>query len=1107
MSLKIIRGRSKSGKSAFMLEDMNFGENSIYIVPEQFSFSAEKKLIDKFGVSGLGNPQVVSFNRLADTIIPEFAGESFVSDNSSFEMLISYCANNLNSKDLRLFDGLVKKSQFSETASSIIKTFRKYSITVPMLESAILGTDDSFLKKKLTDCTLIYKEYLKSLEDAGTLDLHGKLSALTDILKSGKCDYFKNKAVYIDQFSAFDPSELSCIKEIMRLSPRVCVSLCIDDEADFPTVFDTYNRLLSFAKEINIKIEAEEILNTPMAGASPMLRYLEKNYISESPTPLSGTDGSISIHCAENKISEINYVARKIFKFVRERNLRYRDISVVARNIEDYKDIIARVFPMYNIPVFVDKKISLSSHSITMFITSILDISISGFKYENVFSFAKSPFSPISFKDADMLENYCLAAGIRPYSWSKPFFQKVGTYKGANSFLSEEDELSYLNELREKIYSPLSVFSKKAQNAENVNEICSLLFELFEALSLEEKINESAEFLQKEGENLSSMQTSQVYNVLIGIFDNISFILGEKKLSLKEFASVISSGLKSVEIGTIPVSLDCVSVGSIDRIKGHESKAVMLVGVNADVFPAPPKDEGLFSDYEKEELLSFGIEMPPNLLRKSQSENLLVYDALTCASDMLFISYARTNSDQSALMPSEIIENIQYIFPDISFTDDIEEENDLDMISSEKAVFDMLIVKLFKAIYEGETLSPEMSGAAYYFSKSEKYAPLLNEAVRMMNYTNEPKEVPIELIEKFVGSDMKTSISKLETYNKCPFSFLAQYLLKLEPRKYFEIKASDTGSFLHDFLEAFSKIMEKEKHSWKDIDDSFIRENTKKVLSEIFGAINSSMLEVPRIKALFTRLSRVAEKCVYTVKRHISHGDFIPLGYEVSFDDNGNFKPIKIKLDNNKTVTLQGRIDRADEFLAQMPDGSSGKFVRIIDYKSSDKTLDLSKVYNGISLQLFAYLSTMCENGYKPAGILYCNLSDNYVSVSPDATEEEILSEKENKSRMNGIILSDETIKGHMGGKSVIKSSKELSFEDFDAMFSHISKTIKKTVSDIYKGKFNITCSKDNCDWCNFKSLCRYDVSFDGFSEADYPKYTDDEILSLIKGGAIDEMD
>ena len=160
MSLKIICGRSGSGKSTYMLNDMAESENSIYIVPEQFSFSAEKMIIEKFGMVGLGNPQVLSFMRLADSVFSKYGAPEFISDSASYEMLVSYCSNSITPERLRLFDGLVKKSELSRTASTIITTFKRYRITPEKLRFAIEKTEDLLLKKKLSDSLTVYEEYL-----------------------------------------------------------------------------------------------------------------------------------------------------------------------------------------------------------------------------------------------------------------------------------------------------------------------------------------------------------------------------------------------------------------------------------------------------------------------------------------------------------------------------------------------------------------------------------------------------------------------------------------------------------------------------------------------------------------------------------------------------------------------------------------------------------------------------------------------------------------------------------------------------------------------------------------------------------------------------------
>lgn len=1118
MSLKIILGRAGSGKSTYMLNDMSQNENTIYIVPEQFSFSAEKKLIDAFGVVGLSNPQTLSFMRLADLVFSKYGAPEFISDEASYNMLVSYCANSIKPEKLRLFDGLVKKSELSRTASDIISTFKRYKIAPSQLLWASEKTSDALLKKKLLDSKCVYEEYLQALKEAGVNDKNDTLTLLTDILSDEKCDFLSEKEIYIDQFSDFDPGEYECIKVMLRRAKRVCISLCTDKSDSFYTVNKVYERLNNIAQKENIVIEPEEILSSAMYGAKPMIKHLEKCYFDDEAGAFSGNDNSISLFCGKNKFSEIHHVARNIIRLVRDEKMRFRDISLVARNAQDYKGMIDRIFPLYDIPVFIDRKIPLSSHSVTLFITSILDIACGGFTYENIFSYIKSPFSPLSFEEADELENYVLSGGIRPYSWKKPFSANYKVYNPDNSVSSRTlspDALERINSYREKVYNPLSILIKKLNENVTAEELCRRLFDFFTQIGFEEKIESYALMLENEGENLYALQTKQVYNILVDIFSDICAVLGEKHLSLNEFHKTILTGLQSVEIGTIPTSLDCVTVGSIDRIKGHGAKAVFLIGANSGIFPAPVTENGLFSEEDKLFLENIGIEMSPSLLHLSKSEQLLVYDALTCAGEKLFISYASADNASNAMLPSEIPERIRLLFPDIPFSDDILSLPDnIEMITSKKAVFDMLSSKLRRYALGEENLSEAMSAAAYYFMHDKTYAPLLENALSLATFTNSSSVIDPILLEKAVGENMKTSVTRLEAYNKCPFSFFAKYLLKLEPKRIFEVSVSDSGSFLHDFLDRFSHFISTAKdengtpYTWHSIDNDFIRINTPRILSEVLCAVNPGMLEIPRIKALFERLCRVAEQSLYVLRRHIVKSDFVPLGYEISFDDDGNFKPMKITLSDGKTVTLRGRIDRADEFSMTMPDGTKGKFVRIIDYKSSDKTLSLSDVYHGLQLQLFVYLSNLCQNDYKPAGILYYNLSDPIVEVSPDATEDDIYKKRFEERRMSGIVLSENDMVEHMGATDALKTKKTATAKNFNSMFTHLNKVIKSTANDIYQGKFPIRCTPDACTWCEFSQLCRFEDSFSGCSVLDNEKLKDEEVWAMLEeGGAFDEMD
>lgn len=78
MSLRLICGRSGSGKSDFcfneILKQINT-DNKIYIItPEQYSFTAEKKMLDKIKSGAVINAEVLTFNRMAYRVESEVGG-------------------------------------------------------------------------------------------------------------------------------------------------------------------------------------------------------------------------------------------------------------------------------------------------------------------------------------------------------------------------------------------------------------------------------------------------------------------------------------------------------------------------------------------------------------------------------------------------------------------------------------------------------------------------------------------------------------------------------------------------------------------------------------------------------------------------------------------------------------------------------------------------------------------------------------------------------------------------------------------------------------------------------------------------------------------------
>ena len=139
-----------------------------------------------------------------------------------------------------------------------------------------------------------------------------------------------------------------------------------------------------------------------------------------------------------------------------------------------------------------------------------------------------------------------------------------------------------------------------------------------------------------------------------------------------------------------------------------------------------------------------------------------------------------------------------------------------------------------------------------------------------------------------------------------------------------------------------------------------------------------------------TRLKKVIKKSVKYIINTLKNSDFKVYGNEIEFGDGKKYAPIEIRLDNNQRAEIIGKIDRVD-----IAENEDGKYIRIIDYKSSVKNVDLNEVMAGIQIQLLTYLDAITkEENANPAGVLYFNLIEPIIKTkNRNITDEELENE------------------------------------------------------------------------------------------------------------------
>lgn len=1098
MSLQFIYGRAGTGKSNYCFQEIkeNINEkNKIYIItPEQFSYMAEKKLLEAIGKQAVINAEVLTFNRMADRINAELGGKNEKQITKSSKAMLVFSALKENKQDLTF---LGNSNENLELAIKGITEFKKHGVTLENIEQNIENIEDINLKLKLQDMKKIYLEYENKLQNE-YIDEDDKLTQLAKNLE--KSQMFDNSYIYIDEFAGFTHQEYEILRNLMKKAKKITITSCIDQEEVFTdinmetSIFSpnkkVIDKIIKIAEDEKIKIENPVILENTHRFKNEELKHLEKNIYANSYKKYSKNLENIKLFLAANPYSEIEYAAKQIIKLVRDEGYKYSDISIITKNIENIESIAKAVFNKYGIPIYIDGKDELSQNIGVKYVLAILEIFSKNWSMETVLSYIKLGFCDIEKQEIYKIENYIKKWGIRG----------LKKYKEDWKLGENEEELEQINTIRKKVVEPLIKFREKLSHQNTAQEISKEIYKFIEENDFYNKLNEKISVLEKNKElRLASDYKLSVEN-LISVLDEIVAFFKNEKITFEKYSEILKTGLNYRELGSIPQKIEQVVLGDVDRSRTHKVRAVFILGMNDGVFPSINKNEGFFNDKDREILKGLGLELAKGTLEMLFDEEFNIYKALTTAEEKLFLSYASSDKDGASLRSSAIITKIKKMFPELKEESDVVKK--YTEVSSPKSTFDELLYNL-REYKNGEEIDPIWFEVYKWYYEQEEWKDKLSGALKGLEYTNKAETISQDNIEKLYGKKLKTSISKLEQYKECPFSFHLKYGLKLKEADEFKLKSIDTGSFMHDVVDAFFEEVKQEDLK------SLNKEEIKSIVYDIIEQKlnlkkNAIFTSSPKFIVLTNRLKKVIAESIYYIVYQMQNSDFNVLGNEVEFSKT---------IDN---IEIVGKIDRID-----VAESEEGSFIRIIDYKSSTKSLDLNKMVTGLQIQLLTYVDIMSEKTNKePVGMLYFNLIEPIISKNRNLSDEEIEEEIRKAFRMKGLILSDIRVIKMMdneletGASKIIpvtldKSgnvsqtrSSILTKEEFTSLQKKIRKLIKQIADEILSGRieikptYNPKQKKSACEYCPYKTICGFNPKKNTYEYI--PNKTKDEIFEEL---------
>lgn len=1080
MSLNLVYGRSGTGKSEYIYKKISetIGKEKIFlIVPEQCNLSAEKKLFEVSGKTSLIDVEVLTMSRMAFRVLNECGNSSNHLSKPGKNMLIF----DLLTKEKRNLNFLGKSEKNIDIVDRMFTELKKHCVSIDDLKK--LETEDTYTNLKVKDIELLYEKYEEKIKN-NFLDENDNLSLLASLLE--ETDMFDNTTIFIDEFLGFTGQEYNIFEKLIRKAKSITVAVPTnnlekeDIETDIFYFNKKYaNKLIEIAEKNNIVVETV-FLSENYRNKKDELKFLEKNLYLSSQKYLSKVE-NIKLFLATNPYTEIEYVAKNIHNLVKNCGYNYNQIGIIAEETDKYSEDIKSIFSKYDIPLFVDEKKELNQNILIKFIISMLEIFSKNWSYEAVFNYLKIGLLEFDNDDIYLLENYCMKWGIRGSKW----YAREFNYEQIN------DKQERLEELRKKIVLPLITFKNRVSENKTVTEITKEIYNFI----IQNKINE---ILDKKLKAYGSMEISDEYNtsykLLISVFEDLCKVFKDEKITFDKYKDLLEVGLNSCELGKIPATQDQVIFGDTERTRSNDLKIVFVIGINDGCFPKANKQEGFLNDNDRQILQENGIELAKNSIDSLYEEQFNIYRTLTTPQEVLYLSYSSQDKEGASLRPSILIKKIKRMYPELEEQSDIIEKNY--EITNELASFEEAL-NIYKDYLENKEIpSKEWEDILRYFYKKDRKR--FERATSGIYYTNKAQEISKENLQKLYGSNLKTSISRLEQYRRCPFSFHLTYGLKLKEKEELKMEAIDTGSFMHEVIDAFFKKIDEDEKNLKELSEEEIKIIVNKIVIELLETTRYYIFSSSaKYRLLTRRLKKVVYQSIIYIVYSLQNSDFNILGHELEFSNTGKYNTIKLEVDGKK-VEITGKIDRVDT--AKLSDK---QYVRIIDYKSSSKDLDLNQIYAGLQIQLITYLDAICEQtDFEASGVLYMGLIDNVVKNAKNLSEEEIANKIRNNFKMKGLILADISVvklmdnKLQTGASDIIpvyiskdgtlseKKSSIISKTNFDELQKDVKQIIREISKEILQGKIDIKPynyrKKTGCDYCKYKTICMFNTNIKG---------------------------
>ena len=1125
MAVRFVIGRAGTGKSHFLRERLvaavrpdPLAAKVIYLVPKQTTFSTQRSIATDARLGGyvgglhIGAPDDIAERALVETGRP--AGARL--DATGRALLIGHLLRE-SQADLEHFGRSVGRPGLATEIDLAFQEFERAGKSAAELGEAASGseggdTSAQRLGRKLRDLARVYSTYQQFLERHGFDPFARQLTAPEAI---SLWPAARDALVLVDEFYDFTVYERQIIAALAAVARETLVALTFDPASPlvrdpnlmpselgvFRRTEETFRRLHFTLKSSDVPIDPPVLLTKPMRSTRPALLNVASAFDMPPPKPVPARD-DVRLCLAADSRDELEVAAREVKRLLFQ-GYRLHDICVLMRSAEGHAAHLEAAFTEHAIPYFLDRRRPAAYHPLVRTVQAIGQIVQTRWSHDGVFDLLKAGLTTVPANDVDLLADYVTQHRLTASAWLRPDAWRYNRFdEDENRRLFSDADVRTVNDIAALVRAAVGPLTVDPDALKPIGERVVDLVTAMERLNLRDAMLKRITAADKDGQIERRDEEAQVWARFSELCNRLHELLGDVPATAADFFKLLQTALDSLDLAIVPPTLDQVLVGSVDRTRVGNPKAVILVGLNECDFPLCQQERPILNDADRVRLLELGLEVEPSTRAALLMEKFLGYIAMTRASEKLILIRTACDAHGQDCAPSPFWTAVQKVLAE----EKVEPiKQGLDHILTPHQAVTHLITWARRQHKEIET----GDDAALYDWLARKHDKRVTDlrdhawpALRHRNHATLSKDLAAQLFT----SPLESSVSRFESFAACPFQHFARYGLRLQRPTTPEFTAMDLGNLYHAVLDDMVAGTIKRKLDFAQA-AAFSHEDVRRISRPLAERIGDQLfLSDARSRFTLDQLDRTVAKLLRAQQATAGIGQMRPFATELPFGQPNRPGLPAVEFDTPKghRVTLRGKIDRIDTDIDRTA-------FSVVDYKLGGDALDYGYVAHGLMLQLLTYLLVLREHGPKlfdgndlpPAAALYVKVLRglqrvDHPSDAPEPDTEAFLL----KEKPRGVVARthaaaiDPTVAG--GGQSKVLAYKIKKDGDFyasgndgvdDTMLADLIEFVRRQVAEladrIIAGEIDVEPyligKATACQSCDLRRVCRFDRSINHY--------------------------